>query len=183
MNLFRALVAATEPYPAIDPRTGGKPSLSSNRPTAAFKTFSFEAGAAQARQCSYAQAAGRAGRSKLKATLDAGRTDMSPPGVDLAAEGFPPIGGRLDLIQGKPIPALVYRAGKHLINVFVLPVRPGDFGETLAHRGYMLRYWNGGDIGYRAVCDASPDEFGKFERACRAASDPQPAAGGGWQWR
>jgi anti-sigma factor RsiW len=100
----------------------------------------------------------------------AGRTDLSPPGVDLATEGVPLIGGRLDLIQGKPVPALVYRAGKHIINVFVLPARPGDFGETLPRRGYTLRHWIEGDIGYWAVSDASPDEFGKFERGFRAAS-------------
>jgi anti-sigma factor RsiW len=100
----------------------------------------------------------------------AGRTDLSPPSVDLATEGFPLIGGRLDLIQGKPVPALVYRAGKHIINVFVLPARPGDLGEILPRRGYTLRHWNEGDIGYWAVSDASPDEFEKFEHAFRAAS-------------
>ena len=100
----------------------------------------------------------------------AGRTDLSPHGVDLAAAGFPLIGGRLDLIQGKPVPALVYRAGKHIINVFILPTRPSDFGNTLPRRGYTLRHWNEGDIGYWIVSDASPDEFEKFERAFRAAS-------------
>jgi anti-sigma factor RsiW len=100
----------------------------------------------------------------------AGRTDLSPPGVDLVTEGFPLIGGRLDLIQGKPVPALVYRAGKHIVNVFVLPARPGDFGETLSRRGYTLRHWDEADIGYWAVSDASPDEFGKFEHAFRAAN-------------
>jgi anti-sigma factor (TIGR02949 family) len=100
----------------------------------------------------------------------AGRTDLSPPGVDLAAEGFPLIGGRLDLIQGKPVPALVYRAGKHIINVFVLPARPGDFAATLTRRGYTLHHWNEGDLGYWAVSDASADEFFKFEHAFRAAT-------------
>jgi anti-sigma factor RsiW len=65
---------------------------------------------------------------------------------------------------------LVYRAGKHIINVFVLPVRPGDRGATFSRRGYTLRHWDKGDLGYWAVSDASPDEFGKFERAFRAAS-------------
>jgi anti-sigma factor (TIGR02949 family) len=100
----------------------------------------------------------------------AGRTDLSPPGVDLVADGFPLIGGRLDLIQGKPVPALVYRAGKHVINVFVLPTRTGDHAETVTRRGYTLHHWNEGDLGYWAVSDAASDEFAKFERAFRAAT-------------
>jgi anti-sigma factor RsiW len=100
----------------------------------------------------------------------AGRTELSPPGVDRAAQGFPLDGGRLDLIQGKPVPALVYRAGKHVINVFVLPARAGDHAETVTRRGYTLRHWTQGDLGYWAVSDAAPDEFEKFERAFRAAT-------------
>ena len=100
----------------------------------------------------------------------AGRTDLSPPGVDLKAEGFSLVGGRLDLIEGKPVPALVYRAGKHVINVFVLPAQRGALAETLTRRGYSLRHWAIGDLGYWAVSDASPDEFGKFERAFRRAA-------------
>ena len=100
----------------------------------------------------------------------AGRTELSPPGVDLALEGFPLIGGRLDLIAGKPVPALVYRAGKHIINVFVLPAPPGDHAETVARRGYTLRHWSNGDLGYWAVSDAAADEFTKFEHAFRAAT-------------
>jgi len=100
----------------------------------------------------------------------AGRTELSPPGVDLEAQGFPLVGGRLDLIDGKPVPALVYRAGRHVINVFVLPATNGKLGETLTRRGYTLRHWSQGDLGYWAVSDASPDEFAKFEHAFRAAS-------------
>jgi len=100
----------------------------------------------------------------------AGRTTLSPPGVDLGAEGFVLVGGRLDLIAGEPVPALVYRAGKHVINVFVLPARSGTFAETVTRRGYSLRHWTIGDLGYWAVSDASADEFGKFERAFRRAA-------------
>ena len=100
----------------------------------------------------------------------AGRTDVSPPGVDLAAQGFPLVGGRLDLIEGRPVPALVYRAGKHVINVFVLPAQPNELSEDVARRGYTLRHWTGGDLGYWAVSDAAPDEFAKFEKAFRTAT-------------
>ena len=50
------------------------------------------------------------------------------------------------------------------------PARPGDRGETFTRRGYTLRHWDEGDLGYWAVSDASPDEFAKFERAFCAMS-------------
>ncbi len=100
----------------------------------------------------------------------AGRTDLSPPAVDLAAEGFPLIGGRLDLIAGKPVPALVYKRREHVINVFVLPASHGDRGEALTHYGYNLRHWDEGDLGFWAVTDAAPTELAEFERLFRAAT-------------
>src|SRR5439155_25435951 len=66
----------------------------------------------------------------------AGRSEVSPPAVDLAGEGFPLVGGRLDVIGGKPIPALVYRRREHVINLFVVPASHRDLGATLTHRGY-----------------------------------------------
>lgn len=100
----------------------------------------------------------------------AGRTDLSPPTVDLGAEGFPLVGGRLDLIGGKPVPALVYKRRAHVINLFVLPASRADRGETLSRRGYNLRHWDEGDLGFWAVTDAAPSELAEFERAFRAAT-------------
>lgn len=100
----------------------------------------------------------------------AGRSDVSPPAVDLGAEGFPLIGGRLDVIEGKPIPALVYKRRQHLISVFVLSAGRGDLGETLTRRGYSVRHWDEGDLGFWAVSDASLPELAEFERAFRAAT-------------
>jgi len=100
----------------------------------------------------------------------AGRSDVSPPVVDLAAEGFPLVGGRLDLIDGKPVPALVYRRREHVINVFVLPASRGDLGATVTRRGYTLRHWNEGDLGFWAVTDAAPSELADFERVFREAT-------------
>jgi len=100
----------------------------------------------------------------------AGRSEVSPPAVDLAAEGFPLVGGRLDLIAGKPVPALVYRRREHVINVFVLPASKGDLGLDMTRRGYTLRHWDEGDLGFWAVSDAAPAELAEFERAFRAAT-------------
>jgi mycothiol system anti-sigma-R factor len=100
----------------------------------------------------------------------AGRSDVSPPAVDLAAEGFPMVGGRLDLIAGKPVPALVYKRREHVINVFVLPATKGNGAEALTRRGYTLRRWNESDLSFWAVSDASPSELAVFERLFRTAT-------------
>jgi mycothiol system anti-sigma-R factor len=100
----------------------------------------------------------------------AGRSDLSPPAVDLAAEGFPLVGGRLDLIEGKPVPALVYRRREHVISVFVLPASRADRGKISTRRGYSLRHWDEGDLGFWAVSDAAPAELAEFERLFRTAT-------------
>ena len=100
----------------------------------------------------------------------AGKSEVSPPAVDLAGEGFPLIGGRLDVIAGKPASALVYRRRQHVINLFVLPASRGDLGATLTRRGYTLRHWNEGDLGFWAASDAAPSELAEFERVFRAAT-------------
>jgi anti-sigma factor (TIGR02949 family) len=100
----------------------------------------------------------------------AGRSDVSPPAVDLAGKGFPLVGGRLDLIAGKPVPALVYRRREHVINVFVLPASRSDLGPALTRRGYSLRHWNEGDLGFWVVSDAAAPELAEFEQAFRAAT-------------
>jgi mycothiol system anti-sigma-R factor len=101
----------------------------------------------------------------------AGRTDLSPPAVELAAQGFPLVGGRLELIAGKPVPALVYKRREHVINLFVLPASRADRGEALTRHGYNLRHWDEGDLGFWAVTDASPTELAEFERLFRAATN------------
>jgi len=100
----------------------------------------------------------------------AGRTDLSPPAVDLAADGFPLVGGRLELIAGKPVPALVYKRREHVINLFVMPAARADRGDTLSRHGYNLRHWDEGDLGFWAVTDAGPTELAEFERLFRAAT-------------
>lgn len=100
----------------------------------------------------------------------AGRSDVSPPAIDLGAEGFPLVGGRLDVIEGKPAPALVYKRRQHVINLFVLPASRGDRPENLSRQGYSLRHWDEGDLGFWAVSDAAPSELAEFERLFHAAT-------------
>jgi anti-sigma factor RsiW len=65
-----------------------------------------------------------------------GRLDVAPPVVDLTAQGFTLLGGRLDYVDAKPVAAIVYRRRVHVINLFCAPA-PGAVTNTKGRRmGY-----------------------------------------------
>ncbi|MEZ2220168.1 anti-sigma factor [Rhizobium sp. RCC_161_2] len=90
-----------------------------------------------------------------------GKIDFSPPVVDLAADGFPLIGGRVDYIGGRVVAALVYRRHGHVINLFVWP-GPTAGQSATAHDGYNLVEWSGGGLVFWAVSDVSPADLAAF---------------------
>ena len=105
-----------------------------------------------------------------------GRLDVAPPVVDLTAQGFTLIGGRLDYVDRKPIGALVYKRRAHVINLFVMQGSAGDrvAPKAEAVQGFNIRHWLSGGLEFWAVSDINGEELqefrDKFEAAARAAT-------------
>jgi anti-sigma factor RsiW len=100
-----------------------------------------------------------------------GKLDYAPPVIDLAADGFPLVGGRLDYVQDRPVAALVYRRRGHTINVFVLPEQETQrAGSRLtADHGYQVARWTYAGMRFWAVSDLGRDEMAKFVAGMQAA--------------
>ena len=100
----------------------------------------------------------------------AGKLDFSPPIADLGAEGFPLVGGRLDYVGERPVAALVYRKGEHLINVFVWPSgsAPESAVTAATRQGYNLLSWTSGNTTFWAISDVNAAELRQFAELVRA---------------
>jgi anti-sigma factor RsiW len=97
-----------------------------------------------------------------------GKIDFAPPVVDLAAVGFPLVGGRLDYLDGRPAAALVYQRRQHTINVFVVPAGATSDRATVGERsirGFHVRHWTHGGMAFWAVSDVNDADLTEFVRA------------------
>jgi anti-sigma factor RsiW len=104
-----------------------------------------------------------------------GRLAQAPRVVELAQEGFPLVGGRIDVVAGTPIPVLVYRHRQHLISVSAASNSAGATTGTVRRsvRGYNLIGWSDGTVAYWAVSDLGSAELETFARVFRAAPGDQ----------
>ena len=90
------------------------------------------------------------------------RLNFVPPVVDLAAQGYPLLGARRDVLSGETAAALVYRHGAHVISVFVRPAE-GDAADgsqaTQVVRGFNVVERTQGGLAFCFVSDANPHEL------------------------
>ena len=95
-----------------------------------------------------------------------GKIDFAPPVVDLAREGFPLAGGRVDYIGGRVVAALVYKRQAHVINLFVWPAS-SDGATTMVRTassrdGYSIENWRANGLNFWAVSDGNADDLARF---------------------
>lgn len=100
------------------------------------------------------------------------RLDYSPPVLDLADDGFPLVGGRLDTLEKRPVAVLVYRYRKHSVDVFVRP-ESSDAPPLRTLRGFNVAHARSAGWDWFAVSDVSSDVLKAFvERLAREAPAP-----------
>ena len=103
-------------------------------------------------------------------------TDVSPPAVDFASDGYRLIGGRADYIDGHRAAVVVYRHGAHVINVFAWTHDDERLPATASRNGYRFVFWRHGNLSFGAVSDTGPDELLALARLVQKASGPDAPA-------
>jgi anti-sigma factor RsiW len=109
-------------------------------------------------------------RHTVKPWLDS-RLGVSPPAPDLAASGYPLLGGRVDVVGQQAVPTLVYRHNEHTISLIAVP---GTSGTVAAHSfasgGYNMIEWKSAGFNFIAVSDLEADELTTFATGYRGAA-------------
>ncbi len=103
-----------------------------------------------------------------------GKLDFSPPVVNLADQGFPLVGGRLDYVDNRPVAALVYHRQQHIINLYVWPAQGAQDTnpKTETRQGYHLVEWTKSGMTFWAISDVSESDLQEFVGLVRSQATP-----------
>lgn len=104
-----------------------------------------------------------------------GRIDLSPAVPRLDSLGFPLVGGRIDYVAGRPVPAVVYGRRQHMINVFSWPSTDASAlaATSSTEKGYHVVHWRSEGMEVWAVSDLNLAELQQFVAAFQR-SDSAP---------
>ncbi|MHC2278509.1 anti-sigma factor RsiW [Bradyrhizobium diazoefficiens] len=101
-----------------------------------------------------------------------GRITQSPRVVDLAAQGFELVGGRVDVVGRTPLSTLVYRRREHVISLTEITGRdqldvPFDWR---AENGFNMIRWSNRERSYVAISDLNVNELETFAKVFRGST-------------
>lgn len=112
-------------------------------------------------------------RHTVKPWLDT-RIGLSPAAPDLAKDGFSLLGGRVEVIGDKPVPALVYKHREHLITLVAAPQDGRSASVPVATErfagGFSLIRWTDGAFSYWAISDTDRATLEDFVSRFRVAA-------------
>ena len=94
------------------------------------------------------------------------KLDFSPPVQESLLPGSVLLGGRVDYLDGRPVAALVYRQGEHVVNSFVWPTKAADGGAVFStERGFQIAHWSRTGMNHWVISDVNREEFVAIVRA------------------
>ncbi len=104
-----------------------------------------------------------------------GRIAEAPRVVDLASAGFPLVGGRIDVLDLKPVPTLVYQRRQHIISVMAVTAADGAIRPPVRHtvEGYHVVVWSAEGVTYWAVSDVASADLEEFAGRFRSTPPDQ----------
>ena len=106
----------------------------------------------------------------LKAWFDS-KVKFAFPVRDFAGNGFALQGGRVDIVQGRTVAALVYRSRDQVFNVFIWRTRESDDSAHAGTRqGYQWIDWRNDRLEFCAVSDAAPSDLRRLQRLLALSS-------------
>jgi anti-sigma factor RsiW len=93
-----------------------------------------------------------------------GRLDYAPPVFDLAEDGFPLLGGRVEHVRDQTVAALTYKRDQHVIHLFVWPASDRATLQRQERRGFNVVHWADGSMQYWAISDLNRGDLERFAR-------------------
>jgi anti-sigma factor RsiW len=99
----------------------------------------------------------------------ASRLGFSPQVSERPSPSAVFLGGRVDYLDGRPVAALAYRHGQHVVNSFLWPTEAGDRAPRYAvERGFQIAHWSRGGMNHWVISDLNREEFGAVVRTLEA---------------
>jgi anti-sigma factor (TIGR02949 family) len=94
-----------------------------------------------------------------------GKVKFVFPVRNFADDGFALQGGRVDIVQGRTVAALVYHGRDQLFNVFIWRTRElNGSPRTGSRQGYQWIDWRKGQLEFCAVSAAAPSDLDRLQR-------------------
>lgn len=87
------------------------------------------------------------------------KLDFSPPVRDTGIGNAIFLGGRVDYLDGRPVAALVYQVGPHLVDAFIWPGSGDRRVSITTERGFQIAHWVSDGMNHWVVSDVNRAEF------------------------